>query len=237
MNKKIIYFTLLSGLSCCAALNAQGNDDLLSCETLTKPITTVMGFGDSITAGYPYIPSISWEGNGCRCATNSSCCGGYETTLEGFLQTTLPNAMVVNWGIPGETSSDGLSRLSSALRSSLPSHVLLMEGTNDLWWVDSTTVAYNLLSMAQVVRSAGAVPVLATLTPDTRTGSNVKPIAQTNYLIHYLAHINDIVVSDQNQILSAYWSSLSNDGLHPNTSGYYYMATTWYNVLVYGQNL
>ncbi|OQX13199.1 MAG: hypothetical protein BWK76_16540 [Desulfobulbaceae bacterium A2] len=233
MNKKIICYGLLSGLFGVIP-PALGDDDVLACiEKTSKPFTTILGFGDSITAGVPYV-STSWSGNGCRCATDSSCCAGYEPTLEALLQRSYPNTVVVNWGVPGETTGDGLSRLSSALWASRPSHVLLMEGTNDLWWVDPATVVTNLQSMAQLVIAAGALPILGTLTPDTRTGSDAKPIAATNLLINNIVKTNSYIISFQDQVLSASWSSLTYDGLHPNSTGYAYMAQTWYNTLMYG---
>lgn len=195
-------------------------------------VTTVVGFGDSITTGTPYIPSSTWEGNGCRCATNSDCCGGYETTLENWLQYQDKNVTVLNYGIPGEMSSNGAERLASVLAAARPSHVLLLEGTNDLWWVDVNTVAGYLLEMVRQVRAVAAIPILATLTPDSRADASVKAIDELNNLIRWIGRQYRVVICDQDGATAADWENLNADGLHPDANGYVVMASAWYKTLV-----
>jgi len=230
MKYTMVFLGLLALLSCAGTALA---DDAPSTDSSSSPsppdttstISVVVAFGDSITAGYPYLRT----GNGCSCSTSSSCCAGYEAGVEALLQYTLPNAVVHNWGISGEVSGDGLKRISSVLQSSQPSHVLLMEGTNDLWWLDTNTVAYNLLSMVYWIQSAGAVPILATLTPDTRGG---KPIAAMNQLIREMGSTYNIAICDQYEVVASSWDSLNYDKLHPNTNGYWAMSVGWYNTLM-----
>ena len=185
---------------------------------------TIVAFGDSITAGYPYIEN----GNGC------TYCLGYEYYLQYLLdyyQGT--GAYVYNYGISGERLlTGGVNRIDSVMASTGADYVLIMEGTNDLrHYVNPETVAYNLSLVASKVAQQGGVPIVATLTPDTRYGADWKNIATTNeYIKSYNAQF---CLSDQYSAMLPYWNSTyTDDYLHPNYWGYWLMAATWYTSLL-----
>lgn len=185
----------------------------------------VVAFGDSITAGWPYQ---TWNGDGC---TN---CGAYEPILQNYFNWTYQDKIVLNYGVPGELAGDGYNRIDRVMSVARPQYVLLMEGTNDLtFFVDPYTVAYTIYNMASRIYLWGAIPIVATITPDTRGGADWKNVGFTNELIKYYAGIDPtICLSDQSAAILPYWNYGYNyDGLHPNWWGYYIMALTWFSDL------
>jgi lysophospholipase L1-like esterase len=180
---------------------------------------TVDAFGDSITAGWWVYAR---DGNGCVG------CGGYEPALQSLLKSAGRDAVVKNWGKGGESTSGGASRVGSVLSYDKPRYILLMEGTNDLLFLSPYTVRANMAYMVDVSLARGVVPVLGTITPDFRRG---KPISLTNDLLRELALQKNIPFADHFSALISNWSSLSVDGLHPNSAGYAKMAEVWFNAM------
>lgn len=187
---------------------------------------TVIAFGDSITAGWPYKMD---DGDGCYY------CGGYEIFLQDFLDYAGRDAAVYNYGVPGEYTGQALNRIDGVMASTNPDYVLLMEGTNDLaFYVDPQSVVYNLYWMSWKVIMWGAKPILATITPDTRNGLDWKGIGAANdWIRYYVSNDPLICLSDQDLAIKDYWDYGYNyDGLHPNWWGYWIMAATWYDDLL-----
>jgi lysophospholipase L1-like esterase len=184
----------------------------------------VLGFGDSITVGYPYITS---EGNGQRI-------GGYEPTLEAYLNSAGGSWQVLNYGVFGQTTMEGLSRIDSVVSGYSGAYILILEGTNDVWsGISYNTTVYNLGVMVDKSRNAGLTPVLATLTPDERPAAVFyKNIPNTyNPAIRRLATDKSVLLCDQYSALILDWANLSYDELHPNTQGYQVMGNAWYQTL------
>ena len=181
---------------------------------------TVDAFGDSITAGYT---AYAADGNGCLAP-----CGGYEPPLQTLLKTAGRDAIVRNWGKGGETTDNGASRVSSVLTGDKPRYILLMEGTNDLLFLSPDTVRKNMAYMVDLSLARGVVPILGTITPDSRGG---KPISQTNTLLKELAAQKKIALADLYAAVKDSWSSLTADGLHPNRTGYTKIAQAWSSAL------
>jgi len=183
---------------------------------------TVVAFGDSITAGWPYQ---TYNGNGCYN------CGGYEPYLQNFFAGAGRDAIVYNYGVPGEMTGDGYNRIDWVMASTLPDYVLLMEGTNDLtFYVDPATVAYMVYMMAWRVRLWGGKPIVATITPDIRYGQDWKNVGiANNWIRYYVANDPWVCLSDQSVSIEPYWNlGFTYDGLHPNWWGYWVMAQTWF---------
>jgi lysophospholipase L1-like esterase len=180
----------------------------------------VVCLGDSITAGWPYITT---DQNGSRV-------GGYEPSLESLGANSGHQMVVLNYGHPGEISSEGNERIQGVLDYENPDIVLVLEGTNDLYFISTDTVMYNLAGMVTKVLNKGASPVLATITPDTHFH---KPISQMNDIIHLWAKNNKVKVADQYSALITNWSALNcGDQLHPNMAGYNVMAQTWLTAIL-----
>lgn len=176
----------------------------------------VIGFGDSITYG------------------TGSYTGGYETKLEPLLISRCGEAAVLNYGIRGETTGAGSGRIDSVLAAQPNANfILILEGTNDLFnglSLDSTQ--YNLEVMITKSRNANVTPILATLTPDTRDGSEHKDIYGTyNPMIQSIGVDMEVAVVDMWDAVAYNWGGWSGDGLHPNDGGYNVMAMAWDGVI------
>lgn len=169
-------------------------------------------FGDSITAG------------------NSSRSGGYPPKLSSLLNGNGKPSIVVNKGVSGEKTPEGIMRFDSVLASFAANIILIMEGTNDIrGGLSLQTTEFNLQAMIDKAKAQGVIPVLATLTPSDRSGSETLIPNVWNPMIVSLANSNSVRLSDHYAAILPTWGSSNADGLHPNDTGYQTMATTWYN--------
>ncbi len=99
----------------------------------------IVAFGDSLT-----------HGNG---ATEEQ---AYPAVLGRMINRT-----VINAGVPGETTAEGLVRLPQVLEKEQPKLVLLCLGGNDmLRRSDAPSIETNLRKMIQAIRTSGASVVL-----------------------------------------------------------------------------
>lgn len=182
----------------------------------------LIGFGDSITKGTPYVDGR--EGNGRRV-------GGYEPELEKLIKAdTARKTIVYNWGFGGENTAEGVDRIGSVLdRHRKADGVLILEGTNDgLFSVDTTI--HNLASMIDKAKKRKIQPLLSTITPDTRDGhsdKNKRIKDAYNPKIRSLARRTGSILADQYKGMVGRWRFFSHDGLHPNRKGYSEMAKIW----------
>jgi lysophospholipase L1-like esterase len=185
-----------------------------------------IGFGDSITQGYPYITD---PGYGRRV-------GGYEPDLEALIPAFGGYPMVLNFGLASETTAHGVNRLSSVLASVTAHSILILEGTNDIWeGISLETTLFNLNQMIEKSRSSGLRPIIATLTPDERDGvKDLKQIPETyNPAIRQLARDQKIPLADLYAAVIDNWANLvSEDGLHPNAEGYQTIAQKWFMAML-----
>lgn len=191
---------------------------------------SIAAFGDSITRGYPYY---IYDANGI--ANN----GGYVPPLQSQLNNANwgsgQSVTVYNWGHPGEyIFYEGRYRISSILASN-PDHVLVMEGTNDLAiGIGSGAVYDKLVSTINDVYDAGATPVVGTLLPryDAYAWAN-SGISSLNSNLRDFATQNNYALADLQyaQPGGHSWSEYLPDGLHPNLTGYGFMADEWFAAL------
>ncbi len=99
----------------------------------------ILAFGDSLTFGTGAAPRES-----------------YPAVLE-----RLVGRRVVNEGIPGEITDEGLARLPEVLKREKPALLLLCHGANDLLrFLDKRQAAGNLRAMIRLAREKGAAVVL-----------------------------------------------------------------------------
>lgn len=103
------------------------------------PDSVVLAFGDSLTSGVEADRKT-----------------GYPAILQGLL-----GCKVINAGVPGEVSSQGLKRLPLELDKSDPQLVILCHGGNDLLSKsDEAGVARNVEVMVDCIRKRGIDVVL-----------------------------------------------------------------------------
>ena len=159
------------------------------------PLTSdsvVLAFGDSLTAGI----------------------GAEESESYPAVLATLLGCKVVNAGVPGERSDEGLDRLSSLLQRHKPALVILCHGGNDmLQKLNDTGIADNLRAMIGLVQSSGAdvlllgVPKPGLFLKAPRLYVEVAKACQVPY---------------DGKVLPGILStpSLKSDPIHPNAEGY-----------------
>ena len=181
----------------------------------------IIGFGDSITQGTPYVNS---HGEGRRV-------GGYEPHLEAMTQGVGWQTQILNYGVAGETSMEGYYRINGVLGSHRAKYILILEGTNDIvFGISPNSTIQYLNGMIDISRLHNVLPVLATLTPDTNNLEKNIPFDYNPEIIR-LAAEKKVPLADQYMAMAPYWSILTSDGVHPNDEGYKAMAYTWLDAL------
>lgn len=178
--------------------------------SFTAHCATVIAFGDSITAGH------------------SSSTGGYPPKLNAILNDNGKPSSVINQGVSGEQTPTGVGRIGGVLASWPANLILIMEGVNDLRsGISVETTRHNLESMIAQSNAAGVTPILATLTPTT---SSLVPDVWNPMIIN-LAKSTGTALADQYTAILPTWPTSNADGLHPNDTGYWTIANTWYGVI------
>jgi acyl-CoA thioesterase I len=164
-------------------------------------VPVIVDFGDSLTAGYGLMPEQA-----------------FPARLEAWLHEHAIAARVVNAGVSGDTSTDGLARLDWELAEK-PDLVILALGANDaLRGIDPATVRDNLDKMVQKVKGAGAkLLILGMRAPpnwgeayDRAFDAIFPTLAQAHQATLYPFFLEGVAMKpDLNQP----------DGLHPNERG------------------
>lgn len=136
---------------------------------------------------------------------------------------TIPFAYAANWGIPGDTTANMLSRFDLALATSAANKVIILAGTNDAIQVlNMTTAVSNVLAMAQ--KCVGRKVIICTIPPLVSSGI---PISITSYngALISMAQANDYKFCDFYSFMvlpngGQDPSLFQPDGIHPNSLGY-----------------
>lgn len=164
----------------------------------------ILAFGDSLT-----------RGNGAN-ADHS-----YPAVLE-----QLSGRRVINAGVPGERTPDGLARLAAALDRHQPELLLLCHGGNDMLRRHSMeTMQSNLEQMVAIARERGIQVVLLGVPRPAIFGLES---ADPYYAVAKSAAIplEDTIIP---QVLSD--NDLKSDQIHPNAAGYQRIAEAVYQLL------
>jgi len=167
----------------------------------TARVPVILAFGDSLTAGYGLMPEQA-----------------FPARLEAWLRQHGVAARVINAGVSGDTTTDGLARLDWALADK-PDLVILALGANDaLRGIDPAKVRDNLDKMIQKIKADGAkVLVLGMRAPPNwgepydRAFDEIFPaLAQAHQATLYPFFLEGVAMKPNlNQP----------DGLHPNERG------------------
>lgn len=163
----------------------------------------ILAFGDSLTYG-----------------TGASETHDYPSILADISSTT-----VINAGVPGEISRNGLKRLPGLLEDYQPDLVILIHGGNDLLRkIDAAEIRANLTAMIDLIEANGAsVIMLGVPRPGIflKSADFYESIARQDKLpidTRMLARI----LGDKD---------LKSDTVHPNNAGYRLMAEAIYRLL------
>ena len=129
--------------------NSSKGDSLKSdsSKTTNLDVSSILVLGDSISAGYGMNVDDGWV----------------NLMNQTLRQRELAYRMV-NASISGETTVGGLKRLPDLLQEHAPSIVVIELGGNDgLRGYPTTKIMDNLLTMTDLVKAAGAQPVIITM--------------------------------------------------------------------------
>ena len=176
---------------------------------------TVICFGDSITEGEGETP--------------------YPANLQNMYDSSSAGTQVVNAGAGGENTYEGVDRLGGVLAGYAGNYVIIMEGANDVTQgISAETTVYNLNNMIEQVVAAGGVPILSTITPNTRS-SSYQPENYNPGIIELAQDTGTTLVDTYSNVVSN-WSNLTSDGVHPNDEGSVAIAEGFYSQLTSTQN-
>lgn len=185
------------------ALTACGGDDVPHIARVPGD-AVILAFGDSLTAGY-----------------GASTDEAYPARL-----ALLARRNVVNGGVSGETTEEGLRRLPGVLDATDPALVLLCLGGNDmLRQMDRNAMRANLAAMIREIRGRG-IPVVLLGVPEPKVLSRrAEPTYEALASEFKLPLLRDgigDVLGDR---------SLKSDLIHPNAAGYQRIADAIHELL------
>ncbi|MFT6407158.1 MAG: lysophospholipase L1-like esterase [Arenicella sp.] len=191
----------------------------------------IITFGDSLTAGLKRDASknvtcpdgVALEpgrfgdsrmvcyGNG---AVNA---GGYQTDLATAISDIYFTPKIVNYGFSG-MSTDGMLSQRSAVLSSLPGaqYVLILGGANDaVAGISRSTVLSNLTVIVNDVRNRGMIPIITTVTRNTRDAAfDSRSALYADDIRQYAANSNVLLADARAAMLPVWGDFNSGDGLH-----------------------
>jgi len=165
----------------------------------TAPV--IACFGDSITAGYGIAPGLSWPDD-----------------LQNALDRRGYRYKVVNAGISGNTTKDGVDRLKDVLRLH-PAVVIVEFGGNDgLRGIPIADTRRNLDTIVSALLQSGSKVVLAGITLPPNYGADyIKPFDETFRLIAAKYHVPLLPM-----LYAGVYTvpgAIQEDGVHPTAKG------------------
>ena len=191
------------------------------------PFRKILCFGDSLTYGVtleaPSLPPGT--------ETDLALVEGYIPKLWRLLESKYGAGFeLVNAGIPGERTIEGVERIRNEMRIHDPDLVLLLEGIVD---VNNSAprfpvVRENLVEMMTLVERDGRLVIVGTyplLNPDGFRTSGAAFIPRLNDVIRQEANRLSVQIADHEKAVDL--NGQGPDGLHPNNIGYEGMANTW----------
>jgi len=152
----------------------------------------ILAFGDSLTFGTGATPADS-----------------YPAILEGLI-----GRRVVNSGIPGEVTAEGLSRLPEVLERERPALLILCHGGNDLLRrLNQQKTADNIRAMIRLAQER-RVAVIIIAVPSPGIALSPPPF--------YREIAKEMKLHIEEKALTSVLSdgSLKSDYIHPNAAGY-----------------
>ena len=168
-----------------------------------QPEDVIVAFGDSLTAGYGVDKNQSYP----------------------IVLANMTGLKVINAGISGETTAEGLERLPEVLETYQPRLVILLEGGNDvLQKVSESQIKSNLKQMIQLIQQRDTGVLLVSVPERKLFGSSLALYSEL--ASEYAIPIEeDIVVSLMKRL------SMKSDYVHFNAQGYQAMAQAIYESL------
>ena len=171
--------------------------------TMLKKDALILAFGDSLTAGFG--------------ARSGSSYPDFLSQKTGF--------KIINAGVSGEESDEGLERLEMFLEHK-PDLVILCHGGNDILRRRSmVALKNNLLKMVEMIENSGAKLILVGVPNFGLTGFS----AHTLY--GEVAKEKKLIYEDEVLSYIEGEDSLKSDFIHPNEKGYEMMADAFAKII------
>ena len=144
---------------------------------------------------------------------------------------------VVNCGISGDTTFGMLSRCEKLLLEHEPTHLLILGGTNDLWFgLKDELITSNIYAMVAQARHHDIIPYVGVLTPSFNL--NQINMVHENYSECIRSFRNNLINFCNNRELSIIDFSVGmqsnhflEDRLHPNEFGQLVMMKNTMNII------
>jgi len=175
-------------------------------EVSARPLgenATILAFGDSLTYGYGAVDQA------------------YPLQLE-----QMTGRRVINAGVSGEVSAEGLRRLPGLLEQYHPQLVILCHGGNDiLRRLSKERLKENLLKMVALSQAAGAEVLLVGVPGFGLLGLSTLPLYKEIAESEHLLYEGSVLEKIENDPV------LKSDQIHPNGAGYRLMAEAFARVL------
>jgi len=219
---KFVKFLLLLILCFLAVLvHAQKPSCSLSSKLYSKDSIDITTFGASTVAG---INGLQFQGY-----------------LKADFEACYPGKTVIvgNYGIPGQTTTQGLARFGAAIKNK-KGFVLILMGLNDaLSIVDGkmkiAETQSNMNKMIEIALAYNLIPVIGTIQylNDTNNKRNQNAnfvIRQINYTYKRIAAEKKVSFTDINAVMGKDWS-LYQDTTHPNAEGNARIAYAWFDTM------
>ncbi|ADE16239.1 lipolytic protein G-D-S-L family [Nitrosococcus halophilus Nc 4] len=169
------------------------------------PDGTILAFGDSITYG--------------------TGAGGSQYSYPSILEERV-NRQVINAGVPGELSRQGLARLPEVLERYQPHLVVLCHGGNDLLRKqDDTQIAANLRGMIELIQEQGIEVILLAVPRPAVFFMDVADFYAT------IAREYQIPIDSETLVRLEKDPALKSDQVHLNQEGYRQLADAVVNLL------
>jgi acyl-CoA thioesterase I len=192
-------------IGCFAA--AMGSVQLAGAPSVdTRPV--IVAFGDSLSAGYGADPGKSFPD---------------------FLQKNLDAAglhwHVINSGVSGNTTTDGLVRVSEVLRRKPRITIVEFGGNDGLRGLPIETTRANLEQIIEMLQSAGSKVILAGMTLPPNYGPDyIQPFQQvySDLAAKYKVTRIPFLLSD----VALHPELMQRDGIHPTAEGNQIVAKT-----------
>lgn len=183
-----------------------------------KPSLTIVGLGDSTTAGTPQFQSpleSPPDGSGNR-----------ESQYTYWMAQAHPEWTVINQGINGQRSDEILARFDSSVLRHHPQIVVVLAGVNDLYQGYPPEIVIKNLKAIYARAAAAHIRVIAcTILPYNRMSAEVEArMRRVNEWIASASASNSISFCDLFQAVEnpdrpgTLVSTI--DGLHPDIAGY-----------------
>lgn len=167
------------------------------------PDAVILAFGDSLTSG-----------------SGAAADESYPAVL-----ARLTGRRVINAGLPGEVSADGLKRLPALLDEHRPQLLILYHGGNDLLRrSNEQTLEQNLRAMAQLARARGVAVALVGV-PRPSLLLSVPPLYERIASDLRLPYLGDALADIERD------PQLKADAIHPNAAGYRLVAQRIHELL------